>query len=168
MRSAIAQAFRSQLDRRRISEVGMKIVVCVSISTVLTGCTMSPVSSPPGMVVSAKIASAYEGSDGRADARRDIAAGKLSFKTYSCTVVGYGTFYRLLRERFGIVEDTLSSSDAFAQRYADTYNGEIGLVVEARFGAGVIEKTWREAQVIEAARELKPDNGSESPAGADV
>ena len=97
---------------------------------------------------------------GREQAKRDVAAGKLSFKSIlpeafflmedsagSKDVYKFDYFAALLDDRYGIKASriiVIPGRDADA-RFAQGYDQVAIPAIEAKFGRGVLDKIWREA-----------------------
>ncbi len=88
---------------------------------------------------------------GRADARRDLKAGKLRVEAMGGPSEPWeGTNVRLLKERYGIEFDLVADcvvSDSVIG-HAKGYNEIMGAEISRRFGKDVLGKTAEEARKI--------------------
>ncbi|OYW75039.1 MAG: hypothetical protein B7Z37_15345 [Verrucomicrobia bacterium 12-59-8] len=86
---------------------------------------------------------------GRADARKDLKAGKLRVETMGGPPAPWeGTYERLMKERYGIefqwVADCVVSDRVIS--HAKGYNGIMGAEIARRFGDDALKKTAEEAR----------------------
>ena len=85
---------------------------------------------------------------GAADARADLAAGKLAIETSGLPAPWRTTYARLLRERHGIELRTVAGcmiGDEDLQ-HMKSYNSLMEAEISRRFGADLLEKTADEAR----------------------
>ncbi len=86
---------------------------------------------------------------GRADARKDLQAGKLRMETMGPPPAPWeGTYERLLKERHGI-EYAWVAGCIVSERvvsHATSYNEIMEAEIDRRFGKGVLDKTADEAK----------------------
>jgi hypothetical protein len=87
-------------------------------------------------------------SKGKADAKSDLAAGKLAIETAGMPAPWRSTYARLLRERHGIeiLEVAGCIVDEGTMQHINAYNGVMKAEISRRFGADTLEKTAEEAQ----------------------
>src|SRR6187549_1743358 len=85
-------------------------------------------------VASEKKKSPYEEKDGRVEAKHDISAGRLAFKTTAPAALGAKTFERLLKEKYGIETDVIDGdeTDDAQVRYLVSYNFEMRMFIEQK------------------------------------
>ncbi|MEK7951424.1 FEKKY domain-containing protein [Luteolibacter soli] len=85
---------------------------------------------------------------GKADARADIAAGKLGLETAGMVSPGIATYERLLYERHGIQVRSVSGCviDKKIMQHMEAYNEVMKAEISRRFGEDALEKIADEAQ----------------------
>ena len=102
-----------------------------------------------GLAVGAVLSQTPEDA-GAAEARRDIAAGKLRLKTYGLTAPWFGNYTNLMKSRLGV--ETVSVAGCVVDdgliRNVAGYNARMENEVARRFGVGAHDKIVAEAQTI--------------------
>lgn len=87
--------------------------------------------------------------NGRADAQKDLKAGKLILETMGPPPAPWErTYEKLLKERYGITYSWVAGCivNDRVMGHADGYNEIMAAEIERRFGKGVLEKTAEEAR----------------------
>lgn len=89
-------------------------------------------------------------SNGDADARADLAAGKLAIETAGLPAPWRTTYARLLRERHGIELRSVAGCMIGEEtlQHMKSYNSLMEAEISRRFGADLLEKTANEARRI--------------------
>jgi hypothetical protein len=102
-----------------------------------------------GLAVGAMLIQSPEGA-GAAEARRDIAAGKLRLKTYGLTAPWFGNYTNLMKSRLGV--ETVSVAGCVVDdgliRNVAGYNARMDEEIARRFGAGAHDEIVAQAQTI--------------------
>jgi hypothetical protein len=87
---------------------------------------------------------------GAAEARKDIAAGKLRLKTYGLPAHWFGNYSNLMKSRLGVETESVAGcvvNDGLIRNVAG-YNARMEVEIDRRFGAGAHDKIVAEAQTI--------------------
>lgn len=89
---------------------------------------------------------------GQADARRDLAAGKLGVETFGLLRRDHADFRSILKERYGIEIHVVAGCvvNSTITGHATGYNQIMNAEIEKRFGKNLFERVWKE---IDDARE---------------
>lgn len=108
----------------------------------------------------------YAGRDGEEEARRALANGKLILVVYGYPSVGTVAYEAAIREKYGVetrcIGGCIVSQGACA--FAEAYNAVMKREIEARYGAGVLEKEMQAAR-DESERLAIRESGDSSAAG---
>lgn len=95
---------------------------------------------------------------GRADARRDLRAGKLVLEVMGLPTPWDNTYSRLLKERYGIMQRGVGGCMVGSRvaSHAQYYNEIMEAEITRRFGKNVFERTLHEAVKMTPRRRPNP------------
>jgi hypothetical protein len=139
----------------------------------LVGCFMTSAGHAATDNMEAEIAA------GRAEARKDLAAGELGYRMpvpemFLLSSMGdhnddahlFDFYETVLRDRFGVKLRIVmyhAATPPEERCRAQGYDEEMTAVIEKRFGAGVLDKTWKETCALPDAKRAEYLNSRPKP-----
>jgi hypothetical protein len=135
------------------------IPLCIAL---LSGCTTpKPIRPSPSLTSIYE----YEGRDGKAEALTDIKAGTPKLKTYGLPSPACGKYSEILKEKTGIEFHPIAGCcvDEPLLKYAASYNKTIEAYAEEKYGIGILDKLWTEAETEFNKSEEKEPNQAPEP-----